>query len=132
MDSLLEQLKPFNLTKAEVLMLINLGVGTKRPRQRQQPPPLPGETDEEGIDEGAEGDSTARAGHARAEVEGTGPMTATERNPAEEQDQQDEEETDDRQLLGTVVEELDERLTEQQIDELLRILRSCLQPESSS
>ncbi|KAM5439608.1 hypothetical protein MferCBS31731_004364 [Microsporum ferrugineum] len=87
--TLISNLKPFNLTKAEVLMIINLGVGLEAKPE--------GETAEDTVMEDAEGED----GGAGVDY---GALA----------------------LLDTIIEDREERLADEDVAEILRIVRETL------
>ncbi|KAJ5155923.1 hypothetical protein N7492_008726, partial [Penicillium capsulatum] len=102
---LIMRLHPYGLTKAEVLMIINLGVGLR----------AGGDAETEG-----NGDGAMDVDHHESLTNGD----------AGEENGEGEEEGDDDTgalaLLNTIVEELDSRIPEDQIPEILAIVREVL------
>jgi hypothetical protein len=82
-----QELAPYNLTKGEVMMLINLGVGVK---QRKA-------TDENAMDVNGEGEG-----------------------------EQEDDMYGHQALLSTIVEEMDERLSEEDMTNIFRIMNENL------
>lgn len=108
--ALITNLKPFNLTKAEVLTIINLGVGLDAS--------VPGE----GQTGGEEGEDT---------VMQDGNAANGEPIDSEEQATEDAGEAEDADygalaLLDTVIEDREERLSNEDVGEILRIVRETL------
>jgi len=95
--TLIMKLKPFNLTKAEALMIINLGIGLDAQQQAGE---------EGGVvtmkDDGA--------GDQREELE----------------EDREEAEYGARALLDTVIEDREERLSSADVGNILRIVRETL------
>jgi hypothetical protein len=95
--ALIAKLKPLNLTKAEVLMIVNLGIGL----DAQQEP-------------GKEhGDVTMADDEAESRRE-------------EGEDNREEADYGARALLDTVIEDREERLSPEDVGEILRIVRDTL------
>lgn len=98
MNAVVPKLRSFGLTKTEILVLINLGVGLPR-SQSSQPA------------------TEADGGEIEGDPEDSEPP------PGEE-----EQEIDDRQLLSLVIEELDERFAgdqgEAKIEKILQTMRT--------
>ncbi|KAI5282320.1 hypothetical protein KEM54_002848, partial [Ascosphaera aggregata] len=109
---LILDLKPFGLTKAEVLMILNLGVGLENEPNTEQ-----GESDValgEAVEAASE-QQQASSGDVGEGVEGEG------------------EEGGDKDygalaLLDTVIEDREERLSDEDIIQILKIIRSALGP----
>lgn len=125
--ALVTRLKPFGLTKAEVLMIVNLGIGVGS---------SPGAGEEEGEGEGeeggqeAEGEGGDQVNGEAMEVDG-GHEQAGE--TAEEGGQEGEPEPEVAEedygplaLLDTVIEEREERLSQEDVVQLLAIIRETL------
>lgn len=120
---LITRLQPFALTKGEVLMIVNLGVGVGG-----KPAPADDEgheeeeesaTDQMDVDNGANenhpvnGDDTAEAVEgAEGGAEGGGEIP--------------EEDYGALALLDTVIEEREERLSNEDVAQILRIIRETL------
>ncbi|KAJ5240086.1 hypothetical protein N7468_004705 [Penicillium chermesinum] len=104
---LITRLKPYKLTKAEVVMILNLGVGLNAPST--------GEGDGVEEEDLANGESIMEVdqenGHVNGEAEG---------GEGEEEDQ------GALALFESVVEERESRLTEAQVSEILAIVREVL------
>lgn len=105
---LIKRLKPYKLTKAEVVMILNLGVGVNSP-----------ETGEAEVAEGedaANGDDQMEVDQQNGHVNGD----SGEEGEAEEEDQ------GALALFESVVEERESRLTDEQVSEILGIIREVL------
>jgi hypothetical protein len=127
--ALITRLKPFGLTKAEVLMIVNLGIGVGS---------SPGAGEEEGEGEGegegggeAEGEGGDQVNGEAMEVDGGHEQQAGE--TAEEGGQEGEPEPEVAEedygplaLLDTVIEEREERLSQEDVVQLLAIIRETL------
>lgn len=87
-----QELAPYNLTKGEVMMLINLGVGVKQKKT----------TDGDAMDVNGEGEEAA----------------ADENGGGEEEDDM----YGHKALLSTIVEEMEERLSEEDMMSIFRIM----------
>ncbi|PLB53244.1 hypothetical protein P170DRAFT_349793, partial [Aspergillus steynii IBT 23096] len=135
---LITQLQPYGLTKGEVLMIVNLGVGV------QAPPAGEGEGEEgEGEGEGeaedggqgdaemtngtgtgtgeemeVDGDADAEGGHVEGAEGAEGAGEGEEEVP--------EEDYGPLALLDTVIEERDERLSDADVRAVLAIIRETL------
>lgn len=106
---LISRLQPYRLTKAEVVMILNLGVG---------------------LDAGRDTDN-----QAEGETNGDGEMDVDQQEPmpngeAGEENGEGEEGGDDDTgalaLINTIVEELDSRIPEEEIPGILAVLREVL------
>lgn len=115
---LITKLQPYGLTKGEVLMIINLGIGLDKPSQTTtttQP-----QNQESNNAEPMENGETVTAETAEPEAEG---------GAGEGEEAVAEEEDDDygaRALLDTVIEEREERLSNEDITAILGIIRETL------
>ncbi|KZZ91327.1 hypothetical protein AAP_03497 [Ascosphaera apis ARSEF 7405] len=103
---LILELKPFGLTKAEVLMILNLGVGLKSE---------PVNEDGEGDVQMGEGEGGAVEQDGQQDVEG-------------EMEEGGDEDYGALALLDTVIEDREERLSDDDIIEILKIIRGALGP----
>ncbi|EAS32485.1 uncharacterized protein CIMG_03509 [Coccidioides immitis RS] len=108
--TIITRLKPFNLTKAEVLTIINLGVG------------LDINPEGEGAASPAEEDTVMLDGNVNGEASDTGDGGAKE----EEADDAGDEDYGALALLDTVIEDREERLSNEDISEILKIIRETL------
>ncbi|KKZ61927.1 hypothetical protein EMCG_00489 [[Emmonsia] crescens] len=120
---IIRRLRPFQLTKAEVLMIVNLGVGLD----------LSGEQGEVGVEDtasaAAEGTTDAmevdgQAGGEMRGVEGGGGGGEGERG--EEEGVDEEADYGALALLDTVIEDREERLSIDDVGEILRVVRETL------
>ncbi|KUL91958.1 hypothetical protein ZTR_01141 [Talaromyces verruculosus] len=89
-----QELAPYNLTKGEVIMLINLGVGVKQKKA----------TDGDAMDVNGEGQEAAENGGGEEEDDMYG----------------------HKALLSTIVEEMEERLSEEDMMSIFRIMNENL------
>lgn len=103
------RLRPYGLTKAEVLMILNLGVGLDA-----------GKDADKQAETGINGDGKMDVDHQEAITNGD---TANEDGDGEEEDDGD---TGAMALLNAIVEELDSRIPEDKIPEILAIIRDVL------
>lgn len=136
---LVKGLQPFGLTKGEVLMIVNLGVGV-------QPPPAAAEEEEQGgegeqnpdeqITEegGAEGEAEAEANGTgeQMDVDGSHEVNGVEgaegaaAEGGEGEGQLAEEDYGALALLDTVIEEREERLSNEDVAQVLKVIRETL------
>ncbi|ERF72720.1 hypothetical protein EPUS_04773 [Endocarpon pusillum Z07020] len=129
MRTLLQRLQKFNLTKPEVLVMINLGVGVKKaPEARQEAIEVPNEEEEEMVGNG-DGDLLDKVERHLDSAEGADRAQAENRAAGHEDVQmQDEQEEDnsDITVLNTIVEEMYDRFTDADIKEILQICGEIL------
>ncbi|PGG98769.1 hypothetical protein GX51_06628 [Blastomyces parvus] len=120
---IITRLRPFQLTKAEVLMIVNLGVG------------LDASAGEEGNAEGeeeGEGDAAASVaateGGTADQMDVDGEVGGEQREGEEDADGATDEEADygALALLDTVIEDREERLSAEDVGEILKIVRETL------
>ncbi|KAH8424182.1 uncharacterized protein LDX57_001937 [Aspergillus melleus] len=134
--SLITQLQPYGLTKGEVLMIVNLGVGVQGPGADG---PGEGEGEGEAEAEGAEegqGEEGAEGAEEGGEemtngtaAEGQGEemdVDAVEGGGEEGGEEVPEEDYGPLALLDTVIEERDERLSDEDVRAVLAIIRETL------
>ncbi|KLJ05995.1 hypothetical protein EMPG_10608 [Blastomyces silverae] len=115
---IIRRLRPFQLTKAEVLMIVNLGVGL----------------DASAGDEGnGEGGQEEEEGGAAATEEGTadgmdvdGEGGGEQRGEGEGEGEEEEADYGALALLDTVIEDREERLSTEDVGAILRIVRETL------
>ncbi|KAL2852647.1 hypothetical protein BJX68DRAFT_56241 [Aspergillus pseudodeflectus] len=114
--NLITRLQPYGLTKGEVLMLINLGVGL----------PASGPAVEGG--EGEEGGDTAEAGEGMDVDEGAAENGAGEGGVDGEEGGEEGEAGDygALALVDTVIEEREQRLSDEDVTAILSIIRETL------
>lgn len=138
---LVRRLQPFGLTKGEVLMIVNLGVGV------QQGPPAAEDQDQEqeqeqdqgqdqGMDEGAEEqeyeqgvegvNGTTQEEHMDVIDEGQGEVAEGEGEGEGEGGEIAEEDYGALALLDTVIEEREERLSNEDVAQVLGIIGETL------
>ncbi|KAE8159481.1 hypothetical protein BDV40DRAFT_314647 [Aspergillus tamarii] len=116
---LITQLQPYGLTKGEVLMIVNLGVGM------QDAPAAAGEDDQE---EGGEGEGEGGEGEGEV-VNGNGDGMDVDVNgegAAEGEGEMGEEDYGALALLDTVIEEREERFSDEDVVAILNIIRGTL------
>lgn len=143
---LVKGLQPFGLTKGEVLMIVNLGVGTLPPpaaedqdqdQEDQQENPEEQAPEEGGAD--AEGETEANGTEEQMEVDGVnghevnGTGADGAENTAEGGDGEGagegelaEEDYGALALLDTVIEEREERLSNEDVAQVLKVIRETL------
>ena len=128
MRTLLQRLNKFNLTKPEVLVMINLGSGVKKaPEPRQEAIEMPNE-EEEMVGNG-DGDLLDKVERHLNSAEGPDGAQAENRAAGHEDVQiQDEQEegNSDITVLNTIVEEMYDRFTDADIKEILQICGEIL------
>lgn len=115
--TLITRLQPFGLTKGEVLMIVNLGVGLGTP-------PAPAAEGEEGAEGQVEGEGEGEANHGGGgddAEEGEGGMEVDGAGGG-----MSEEDYGALALLDTVVEEREERLADEDVIQILGIIRDAL------
>ncbi|EYE90221.1 uncharacterized protein EURHEDRAFT_519300 [Aspergillus ruber CBS 135680] len=115
LGGLVKGLKPFGLTKGEVLVILNLGVGFLQAADGGE-----GQGEGEGeeqmeVDQGQ--------GEVNGEVEGEGQEEGEGELPAEDYGA--------LALLDTVIEEREERLSNEDVAQVLAVIREALGPGSS-
>lgn len=117
---LIERLKPYGLTKGEVLMIVNLGVGVGGPA------PGEGEGEEEREGQGVEGEVNGMDVDSGPGVNGVLEGEA-EAEPVERgEGEVPEEDYGPLALLDTVIEEREERLSDAEVAQVLAIIRESL------
>lgn len=125
MQTLLHRLQKFNLTKPEVLMMINLGVGL----QRKPDPRHDTNSAERGaiVDTVENGDVDLLAKveqHINSSERGEAQANEDGQNDIEMQDEQ--QDASDASVLSTIVEEMYERFDDDDINEILNICGEVL------
>lgn len=126
MRTLLQRLKPYNLTKPEILMMINLGVGVKKPVD-------PGQAVEAANNEGAvEGDAQGDEDlldrvekHLSSSAEYGGPQGEKEAE-SDIQLTEGQQEQSDASVLSTIIEEMYERFSDADVAAILRTCEEVL------
>ena len=133
---LVKGLQPFGLTKGEVLMIVNLGVGL-------QPPPAAAEEgqegeqnpDEQSTEEGGaegEGETQVNGTEEQMDVDGSHEVNGVEgaegaaAEGGEGEGQLAEEDYGALALLDTVIEEREERLSNEDVAQVLKVIRETL------
>lgn len=118
---LIIRLQPYGLTKAEVVMILNLGVGLSAGSAEN-----PDEQEMANGDGEMEVDQEAAAVNGEnGEVEGGGEENG-------EGEEEGEDDTGALALFNTIVEELDSRIAEDQIPGILAIIREVLSQDYGS
>lgn len=122
--ALITNLKPFNLTKAEVLTIINLGVGLDTSTQgegqvEEGAPDAAATTTEAGGDD----DTIMQDGNA---ANGEVPVGEANGEGEEEMGEAEDGDYGALALLDTVIEDREERLSNEDVSEILRIVRETL------
>ena len=116
---LIIRLQPYGLTKAEVVMILNLGVGLSA-----------GSAENPDGEEMANGDGEMEVDQDAAVVNGEGGEGEGEENGEGEEEGDDD--TGALALFNTIVEELDSRIAEDQIPGILAIIREVLSQDYGS
>jgi hypothetical protein len=128
MRTLLQRLHRFNLTKPEVLVMINLGVGVKKAEAVQGVTETQNEAEVETVENG-EGDLLDKVERHINSTEGPDGMQVDDRQTRNEDRQiQDvqEEENGDTTVLNTIIEEMYDRFNDDDINEILQICGEVL------
>lgn len=120
---LITKLQPYGLTKGEVLMIINLGIGLDKPSQTTQPQNTTTQ-DQETNAEAMENGEDVSGGGAVAET--AEPEGGAGEGQEEEAVTQEDDDYGARALLDTVIEEREERLSNEDITAILAIIRETL------
>ncbi|KAK2765568.1 hypothetical protein FQN54_008422 [Arachnomyces sp. PD_36] len=122
------RLKPYGLTKAEVIMILNLGVGVDNTGGSTVEGA--GEDEEEGEGENEEGaESNAEVNGENTDGDGDVEMAAEEGVEGEGEAEAgggEEEDYGATVLLDTIIEDLEERLTPENVMEIIQILKETL------
>lgn len=122
---LITRLKPYQLTKAEVLAMVNLGIGLVSVGQPQDVEDA-GEGEEGGVDVDGTGDDTVMQ-DAEAEANGAAEVEVETEGQAEDgEGEAGEEDYGAMAILNTVIEDRIERLTDEDIVDILVILKESL------
>lgn len=122
--TLITDLRPYGLTKAEVLLILNLGVGIRVSASASAPNAPQNAQDEGDIEMVGESNPDANAdGGADAVGDGN---EATEGGGGEA-GEEDDGDYGALALLDTVIEGREERLSDEDLGEILRIIRQTLQ-----
>lgn len=132
---MIKGLQPFGLTKGEVLMIVNLGVGL-------QPPPAAAEEgqegeqnpDEQSTEEGGaegEGETQVNGTEEQMDVDGSHEVNGVEgaegtAEGGEGEGELAEEDYGALALLDTVIEEREERLSNEDVAQILKVIRETL------
>ena len=126
MKSLLQRLKKFNLTKPEVLMMINLGVGVRKPPGDEK---IDGDIqrgDEVETVENGEGDLLDRVERHINSAEAGNESQINRRGDTDTQMQDEQEDNSDISVLNTIIEEMYDRFNDAEINEILKICGEVL------
>ncbi|OJD12007.1 hypothetical protein AJ78_07339 [Emergomyces pasteurianus Ep9510] len=122
---IIRRLRPFQLTKAEVLMIVNLGVGLDSSGEQGGGEGEDGAAVEQGTGDAMEVDGEAGGELAGAEGEGEG-----EGNGEKEEGGgggiDEEADYGALALLDTVIEDREERLSTEDVGEILKVVRETL------
>ena len=132
---MIKGLQPFGLTKGEVLMIVNLGVGL-------QPPPAAAEEgqegeqnpDEQSTEEGGaegKGETQVNGTEEQMDVDGSHEVNGVEgaegtAEGGEGEGELAEEDYGALALLDTVIEEREERLSNEDVAQILKVIRETL------
>ncbi|KAK1140853.1 hypothetical protein N8T08_009850 [Aspergillus melleus] len=132
-NTVVKELQPYGLTKGEVLMIVNLGVGVQGPGadapgegeegEAEGTEEGQGEEGEEGAEEGGEEMTNGTAAEAQGEEMD---VDAVEGGGEEGGEEVPEEDYGPLALLDTVIEERDERLSDEDVRAVLAIIRETL------
>jgi len=128
MRTLLQRLNKFNLTKPEVLMMINLGVGVKKGEAEQDVAQTQKEAAIETVENG-EGDLLDKVERHINSTEGHDGMQVDEGQTSGEDGQiqnVQEEDNGGTTVLNTVIEEMYDRFNDADINEILQICAEVL------
>lgn len=124
MRTLLERLHKFNLTKPEVLVMINLGVGLKKaPDAAQGAVAVQDEETTDAVENG-DGDLLDKVERHLNTSESHGARQLGNGEHGNEEEQEDD--TSDISVLNTIIEEMYERLGDADIKEILRVCGEVL------
>ncbi|KAL5364366.1 hypothetical protein BJX96DRAFT_157229 [Aspergillus floccosus] len=129
---LIARLQPYGLTKGEVLMILNLGVGVGSPAAAEGEQAAEEDGGEEMQDDGGDGGEQAPVngdGHDGMDVDAEGGAADGQvegEEGAEEGGEIPEEDYGALALLDTVIEEREERLSNEDVAAILRIIRETL------
>lgn len=138
---LVVRLQPFGLTKGEVLMIVNLGVGVGGSAGEEGEGDVEGEGEGEGEEQMHDGEGVENGGmngdgadadgmEVDGEGEGAAAAAAVEGEEGEGDGELAEEDYGALALLDTVIEEREERLSNEDVTSILRIIRELLGPEA--
>jgi hypothetical protein len=128
MRTLLQRLNKFNLTKPEVLVMINLGVGVKKAKTEQKDVEMQNEAEVETVEIG-EGDLLDKVERHINSTEGRDGMQVDDgqtRNEDGLMQSGQEEDNPDITVLNTIVEEMYDRFNDADINEILQICGKVL------
>ncbi|GKZ37576.1 hypothetical protein AbraIFM66950_009189 [Aspergillus brasiliensis] len=118
---LVTRLQPYGLTKGEVLMIVNLGVGLHEPATEG------GEEGEDAGEGGEEEDENAeQQGNGEEETNGMMEVDGAEEGGQGGEVEIPEEDYGALALLDTVIEEREERLSNEDVTNILAIIRETL------
>jgi hypothetical protein len=123
MRTLLQRLEKFNLTKPEVLMMINLGVGVKRPGQNAVE--MPSADEAEAVENGG-GDLLDKVERHINSAEAADGSQVNGNAQTDLQTQERQEDNPDISVLNTIIEEMYERFKDAEINEILHICGEVL------
>jgi hypothetical protein len=129
MQTLLQRLHKFNLTKPEVLMMINLGVGVKELSDARQRTTEAHNEDEVETVENGDGDLLDKfERHLNSAVGTDGTLANGNAEPSTEdiRTQNEQEDSPDASVLSTIIEEMDERFSNKDVNEILRVCGEVL------
>ncbi|KAL2364393.1 hypothetical protein RJZ56_002651 [Blastomyces dermatitidis] len=124
---IIRRLRPFQLTKAEVLMIVNLGIGLDA--SAGEVGDAEGEGEEEGEEGAAAGASATEGARTADEMDVDGEVDGEQRGEGEGEGHGAIDEEADYgalALLDTVIEDREERLSTEDVGEILRIVRETL------
>lgn len=121
LGELVRGLRPFGLTKGEVLVILNLGVGFLQAAGGEE-----GEGEDSG-EQGGEGEEQMEVDQGQGEVNGV----EGEEGQEEGEGELPAEDYGALALLDTVIEEREERLSNEDVAQVLAVIREALGPGSS-
>ncbi|RJE21461.1 hypothetical protein PHISCL_06215, partial [Aspergillus sclerotialis] len=120
--ALITRLQPFGLTKGEVLMIINLGAGLVSPTAGVGGEAMEGEGE-------GEGEGEEDANHVHESVEGMDVDGEGGGNGEGAEGELAEEDYGALALLDTIIEEREERLSDEDVAQVLAIIRDTLKED---
>lgn len=119
LGGLVRGLRPFGLTKGEVLVILNLGVGFLQASAEGE--------GEDGGEQGGEGEEQMEVDQGQGEVNGV----VGEEGQEEGEGELPAEDYGALALLDTVIEEREERLSNEDVAQVLAVIREALGPGNS-
>lgn len=131
---MIKGLQPFGLTKGEVLMIVNLGVGLQPPAAAEEGQEGEQNPDEQSTEEGGaegEGETQVNGTEEQMDVDGSHEVNGVEgaegtAEGGEGEGELAEEDYGALALLDTVIEEREERLSNEDVAQILKVIRETL------